>query len=222
MGRHDQFLLASRTLFSSRFAAQITLAESRIDDGYSHIAILDPRFSIVVSFSPTEPGAVYVNGLSGDISILIENEEERGAGDFIRGAGAAQRNFGDLGGPGVIGVMAADSGCFDSPWRNGVDVEAVLNVLERQRFGKCGNTGFSRSITRPRGIPGKTIDGRNIDNLAVALLEHGGQHGLGTEKDGLQVHIDHSIPIGRKHLDYRFTLRAAGHIDQNVNTPPAV
>ena len=58
----------------------------------------------------------------------------------------------------------------------------------------------------------------HMDQLAVALLFHDGEHRLGDEEHGLQVDVHHPVPaLQRDLLDGRGA-GDAGHVDQDVDT----
>ena len=76
-----------------------------------------------------QPGAVHVDGLSRDVFVLVNDEKEHGAGDFVRRSGAAHGNLRDGGGPSFIAVVSAHSRCFDPAGSDRVDVDAVLGHL---------------------------------------------------------------------------------------------
>ena len=73
-----------------------------------------------------------MNRLSGDVIVFVHDQEEHGAGDFLRCSRATHRYLRDGFGPRLIGIVAAHSGRGDPAGRNRVDVDAVVNHFQRK------------------------------------------------------------------------------------------
>ena len=59
--------------------------------------------------------------------------------------------------------------------------------------------------------------GADVDDLAVTLLDHGGDHSLGYDERSVQVHVDHLTELGSAHVAHGDALDDAGVVHQNVD-----
>ena len=59
--------------------------------------------------------------------------------------------------------------------------------------------------------------GADVDDLAVALLDHGGDDGLGNDEGSVQVHVDNLTELSGGHLAHGNTLDDTGVVNQDVD-----
>ena len=59
--------------------------------------------------------------------------------------------------------------------------------------------------------------GADVDDLALALFHHVGQHGLGAVEGTAHMHVDDTHKVGVAHLNHGHTLHQTGVVHQNVH-----
>ena len=100
---------------------------------------------------------------------------------------------------------------------NAVALDVVLAILGADIPGQHLQAALGRRV----GGNGLTAQlahhGADVDDLAMALLDHGGDDGLGHDEGGVQVHVDHLAELLSGHFRHGDALDDAGVVHQNVD-----
>ena len=110
------------------------------------------------------------------------------------------------------------------PGRNTVDGDAVAGHLHGQAAAHADHGCLGRTVGRLSRIAHKrTGDRCNVDDAAVPVFQHVGQHRMGDVETGGQVAVDGFVPLpGRqlRQVDHGLGIAHLGHagvVDQDVD-----
>ncbi len=106
---------------------------------------------------------------------------------------------------------------FNIARADAIALDVVFAVLAgdvaRQHFQaalgrRVGAYGFAAQLAHHRA---------DVDNLAVALFNHGGDHGLAYDKRSVQIDVHHLAELRGRHLAHGNALDNARIVHQNIN-----
>lgn len=106
-------------------------------------------------------------------------------------------------------VARADAVALDVP------VAVLRSDVLRQHL----EAAFRRRIRRHRLAPHFTEHRADVDDLAMSLAQHAGQHSLRDDERSRQVDIDNLAEILRRHLEHRDALDDARIVHEDVDGP---
>lgn len=106
-------------------------------------------------------------------------------------------------------VARADAVALDVP------VAVLRSDVLRQHL----EAAFRRRIRRHRLAPHFTEHRADIDDLAMSLAQHAGQHSFRDDERSRQVDIDNLAEILRRHLEHRDALDDARIVHEDVDGP---
>ena len=76
---------------------------------------------------------------------------------------------------------------------------------------------FGSGVVGLAGLAFFTVHRRNIDDAAKALFDHIANHLLGDVEHGVQVSLNHAVPVVARHLHEHAVFGDAGVVDQHVD-----
>src|ERR1700722_3077823 len=166
----------------------------------------------------------------GNLAGRITGKKQTGIGDVAIHRDALERIFG---GVALGGFCDADIEPFrhvgadlvtetrpvDHARRDAIDVDVVLADFERKAFGDAAQAPFRCRIGHAAGAAAHAEGASDIDDLAVALRDHGRQYAAHGVKRAVHVERDDGIEFFRRGVDAGLAdrSRTAGDIDQNVD-----
>ncbi len=118
--------------------------------------------------------------------------------------------------------LFAKARAVDHAGRDAIDVDVVLADFEREALGDAAQAPFRRRVGHAAGAAAHAEGAADIDDLAVALLDHGRQHGAHGVEAAVHVERDDLVEFFRRglHAGLADRARAAGDIDQDVDAAP--
>ena len=93
-----------------------------------------------------------------------------------------------------LGGQALQHGRFDRARANRIDINIVLRHLHGQSLGKSDDTVFGSRIMYRQSQASQTGHGRNIDDLAILLLDHLWYGIFAAKKRPFEAHVQYFIP----------------------------
>ena len=145
----------------------------------------------------------------------------------IRSSGVPQRAAGGFGHDERVERMARTVGLTlaqrsglgrcDVARADAVALDVVLAVLRSDVAGQHLQTALGCGVCR-HGLAAQLRHHRaDVDDLAVALLDHRGDDGLRDDERTVEVDVDHLAELRGGHLDHRDALDDAGVVDEDVH-----
>ena len=115
--------------------------------------------------------------------------------------------------------LVAEARTVDHAGRDVIDVDVVLPDFEREALGDAAQAPFRGRIGHAAGAPAHAERAADIDDLAVALRHHGGQHRVHGVETAAHVEGDDLVELVRRRLRAGLADRpgAARDVDQNVD-----
>ena len=158
--------------------------------------------------------AVDRDHLTGDV-VTLRDEEGDKVGDLLRTPEPTHRDLLEDPGANVVG-HGRDHLRRDEAGRDRVDGHALAGV-ERRGLGEADDPGLGRGVVRLTVVAVETDDEVDVDDPAVAGLDHVRQHPCGQMEDARQVRLDDGIPFVRRHLRQRAVAGDPGVVDEDVD-----
>ena len=117
--------------------------------------------------------------------------------------------------------LVAEARPVDHAGRHVIDVDVVLPDFEREALGDAAQAPFRGRIGHAAGAPAHAERAADIDDLAVALRHHGGQHRMHGVEAAAHVQRDDLVELVRRRLRAGLAdrPRAARDVDQDVDAP---
>ena len=120
----------------------------------------------------------------------------------------------------AVGLRLAQGGGLrggDVTRTEAVALDVVLSVLRADVARQHLQPALGGSVGRDRLAPQLGHHGADVDNLAMPLLHHGGQHGLRADESARQVHVNDAAELGSVHLVHGDAADDAGVVHQNIH-----
>ncbi len=141
-----------------------------------------------------EHAAVDVQFLASDVGGARAGHEGHGVRDV---RGLAQVSQGDLRQQRFLLFLGQGGGHvgFDEAWGNAVHRDVAAAQLARQRAGHAGQPGLGGRVVGLPRIARSAHHAGDADDAAIALLHHGAHDGAAEPEHGLEVGVEHGVPI---------------------------
>ena len=176
------------------------------------------------------PAAVDRKVDAGDLAGHVAGEKQAGIGDVGVHGHALERVIGgvtlrglldaDIEALGHVGAdFFAKARSVDHAGRDAIDVDVVLADFEREALGDAAQAPFRGGIGHASGAPAHAEGAADIDDLAVALRDHGRQHAVHDVEAAVHVERDDVVEFFRRGLDAGLADRsgAAGDVDEDID-----
>ncbi len=162
--------------------------------------------------------AVDEQGLAGDVAAGFRGEEDDGAVEVVGGAGAAERDaFDERADPGLVFVEDLVLRGFEPSGGEAVDGDAVRAPVVGEAHGELADAAAAGAVGREAGVAKDAGDGADVDDAAVAALDHTAGDGLGDEEAAAQVGVEDEVPVVPGDVESGLADVAAGIVDEDVN-----
>src|SRR6266516_3716078 len=199
---------SSSTMMSLTFSSSCFMSMAMInpqggkgsDSGLHHAPAVDDQHL-------TRNGARQVGG-----------EKEHRGGDVGALAESAQRNRSLKRLLDVLGQVLGQLG-GDVARRHGVDQHVARGQLLRHRLRKAEQAGLGGRVVGLPFVADQPHDAGDVDDAAPAALDHPARRELGEQERGLEVRIQHLVPVLLADPEQQVVLGDAGVVDEDVDGP---
>src|ERR1700694_1170518 len=160
--------------------------------------------------------AVGPQGLANVIGGVVRSEEDGGRRHLVRLAEPADGKLAALLVLPLVGLIFHHVG-EDRPRRDRVNPHALGRHLARERLRKCENAALARAVVNHLVSADLTELRADVDDVAVAALEHLRQHVPRTEKHCAEVDVHHLVPLLGRHLVQEHLREDARVVDEDLD-----
>src|SRR5690606_37900972 len=154
--------------------------------------------------------------LAGDVGRVGRDQVAHGGGDFL---GPGQAGGGDAGKNLVLDFVwnGRNHRRVDEAGGHGVHRDAVANEFPGQRLGEADDGRFCRGVVGLAEVAGMAYDAGDVDDAAVAPLDHVVDERLGRVEDAVQVDVDDRVPLLQRHFGEEGVSGDARVVDEDVD-----
>src|SRR5437762_10432586 len=154
--------------------------------------------------------------LTRNVARQVGGEKEHRGGDVRALAESAQRNRSLKRLLDVLGQVLGQLG-GDVARRHGVDQHVARGQLLRHRLRKAEQAGLGGRVVGLPFVADQPHDAGDVDDAAPAALDHPARRELGEQERGLEVRIQHLVPVLLADPEQQVVLGEAGVVDEHVD-----